>query len=225
MDGSAVVTGPLDAAQALSRFPLSGEDPANQLSDGPFHRPVNVAGGGEDISSPGRAHLSFAFTARAWLIRRFDTPVCVGDNTVYAVPEPDVLAQAWVGELREMQLTGRKAEYIVGPAEWIASGDLDLVALARQSHDAVNSALTAVRGFGRWTAEWFLEGGLGRGDVCPAGDLAVRTAFAHGYNRGREMSEEAIRRRSAAWGRHQNLVVHYLLAGQRRRGKTPGGGA
>jgi DNA-3-methyladenine glycosylase II len=85
--------------------------------------------------------------------------------------------------------------------------------------------VTAVRGLGRWTAEWFLARGLGRGDVCPAGDLAVRKAFAHFYNRGRALSERAIRRRAATWGLHQNLAIHYLLAGQRLDGQRAGGGA
>jgi DNA-3-methyladenine glycosylase II len=82
-----------------------------------------------------------------------------------------------------------------------------------------------VRGFGRWSAEWFLARCLGRGDVCPAGDLAVRRAFEHFYGRGRAMPEEAIRRRAARWGANQNVAVHYLLAGRRRQLRAAGGGS
>lgn len=84
--------------------------------------------------------------------------------------------------------------------------------------------LTAVRGFGRWSAEWFLARCLGRGDVCPAGDLAVRRAFEHFYGRGRAMSEPAVRRRAAAWRGHQNVAVHYLLAGRRLEARAAAGG-
>jgi 3-methyladenine DNA glycosylase/8-oxoguanine DNA glycosylase len=38
-------------------------------------------------------------------------------------------------------------------------------------------------------------------------------------------SEEAVRRRAAAWGPYQNLAVHYLLAGLRRRAERVGGGS
>ncbi len=305
MDGSLVVSGPLDVASTLSRFHLWGEDPANRLSDGVFRRAVRVDGrwrgyeltwkGGPDetrlrVSVPGargarvmdaalaearhicaldldvasfyraaaadpmlaeliprlyglrptlspqpfemlvgavcaqQVNLGFAFTVRARLVRRFGTPVRVNGETVYAFPEPAALARVPVGELRRMQLTARKAEYIVGLARRILSGELDLAALEARSNDEVIETLTAVRGLGRWTAEWFLARGLGRGDVCPAGDLAVRKAFAHFYNRGLELSEPAIRRRAAAWGSHQNLAVHYLLAGQRMGAKTIGGG-
>ena len=171
-----------------------------------------------------QVNLAFAFTVRARLVRRYGTPVRVNGETVYAFPEPAVLARARVGELRRMQFTVRKAEYIVGLAEQIVSGALDLAALSVGSNEQIVETLTAVRGLGRWTAEWFLARGLGRGDVCPAGDLAVRKAFAHFYNRGRALSERAIRRRAARWGLHQNLAVHYLLAGQRMGAKASGGG-
>ena len=92
-------------------------------------------------------------------------------------------------------------------------------------NDAVIERLTRLRGLGRWTADWFLARCLGRGDVCPAGDLAVRKAFDHYYGRGCALSERAIRRRASAWGGYQNLAVHYLLAGMRRLRQRTGGGA
>lgn len=171
-----------------------------------------------------QVNLAFAFTVRARLVRRYGTPVRVNGETVHAFPEPAVLARARVADLRRMQFTVRKAEYIVGLAERIVSGALDLATLAAGSNEQVVGTLTAVRGLGRWTAEWFLARGLGRGDVCPAGDLAVRKAFAHFYNRGRTLSERSIRRRAAGWGLHQNLAVHYLLAGQRMGATATGGG-
>jgi DNA-3-methyladenine glycosylase II len=176
-----------------------------------------------------QVNLTWAFTVRARLVRRFGTPVRVGGQTVWGFPEPEVLARARPGELRRMQFTRRKAEYIVGLSRRVASGELDLDRLAALPNQAVLEALTAVRGFGRWTAEWFLARALGRGDVCPAGDLGVRRAFEHYYNRGRPLSEAAIRRRAGRWGPHQNVAVHYLLAGQRleapaARARASGGG-
>lgn len=160
-------------------------------------------------------NLAFAFTVKARLVRRFGVPVNIAGQTVYGFPEAAELARAHVDELRRLQLTTRKSEYVVGLAHQVASGRLDLEALGRGSNDQVIETLTAVRGFGRWTAEWFLARHLGRGDVCPAGDLAVRRAFERFYNRGRALDEARVRRRARAWGVHQNMAVHYLLAGQR----------
>jgi DNA-3-methyladenine glycosylase II len=171
-----------------------------------------------------QVNLTFAFTTRSRLVRRFGRAVDVGGHTVYAFPEPAVLARAKERELRALQFSTRKAEYIVGLARLVASGALDLDRLVNLPNEEIISALTNVRGLGLWTAEWFLARAAGRGDVCPAGDLAVRKAFEHFYGRGRTLSDRAIRRRARRWGSHQNLAVHYLLVGMRLgRTKTGGG--
>jgi DNA-3-methyladenine glycosylase II len=171
-----------------------------------------------------QVNLTFAFALRAALVRRYGTALRVGGETVYTFPEPAALARVRVRQLRAMKFSGRKAEYIIGLARRIDGGTLDLVTLAARTNEEIIEALTAVRGLGRWTAEWFLARGLGRGDVCPAGDLAVRRAFEHFYSGGRGLSERAIRRSAARWGAHQNLAVHYLLAGQRLVRTEAGGG-
>jgi len=178
------------------------------LSPGPFEMLVGSV-------CAQQVNLSFAFAVRARLVRRFGQPLLVGGEVVYSFPEPAALARASVHELRRMQLTTRKAEYIVGLARLIESGGLNVEGLRSQSNHEVIARLTAVRGFGRWSAEWFLARCLGRGDVCPAGDLGVRRAFEHFYGRGRPLTETSIRRRAARWGAHQNVAVHYLLAGRR----------
>ena len=183
------------------------------LSPGPFEMLVGAI-------CAQQVNLTFAFTLRARLVRRYGEPLLAGGQALYAFPEAAVLARARVPDLRRMQFTTRKAEYIVGLAGQVASGALDLDALARLPNDAVIERLTAVRGFGRWTAEWFLARCLGRGDVCPAGDLAVRRAFEHFYGRGRPLAEAAVRRRASRWRTHQNVAIHYLLAGRRLQTST-----
>lgn len=171
-----------------------------------------------------QVNLTFALTIRRRLIQRFGRPVEVEGETVYAFPAPEALAAARVSDLWRMQFSTRKAEYIVGLARRVARGELALDRLQSLPNDEVVAELTRVRGLGRWTAEWFLARALGRGDVCPAGDLGVRKSFAYFYARGRALSEGAIRRRAAEWGPYQNLAVHYLLAGHRRARAGAGAG-
>jgi DNA-3-methyladenine glycosylase II len=171
-----------------------------------------------------QVNLTFAFTLRARLIRRYGEPVAVGGQTVYAFPEARALAGLRVATLRAMQFSTRKAEYIRDVARAMTAGRLDLTALARASSTEVIDILTALRGLGRWTADWYLARCLGRGDACPAGDLAVRKVFDHHYGRGRTLSEEAIRRRASVWGDYQSLAIHYLLVGMRLGRPATGGG-
>jgi DNA-3-methyladenine glycosylase II len=163
-----------------------------------------------------QVNLSFAFACRARLVRRYGEAVRDGATTVWAFPEARALAGARVRDLRALKYSTRKGEYIRDLARAMVAGTLDEGALVKAASDDIIAQLTALRGLGRWTADWFLARCCGRGDVCPAGDLAVRKAFEHHYaRRGRTLSEEAIRRRSRVWGEYQNLAVHYMLAGMR----------
>ena len=170
-----------------------------------------------------QVNLSFAFACRARLVRRYGIVVAAGGTEVWAFPDARALAAARVREMRALKYSTRKAEYIRDLARAVTAGTLDLDALGAATNADVIARLTALRGLGRWTADWYLARCCGRGDVCPAGDLAVRKAFDHYYGRGRTLSEEAIRRRARAWGAYQNLAVHYLLAGMRLAGRRVGG--
>jgi len=206
-----------DAALAPLVEPLYGLRPT--LSPTPLEMLVG------SISAQ-QVNLSFAFACRARLVRRWGTPVDTPGGVVYAFPAAGALAAARLREYRTLKYSTRKGEYIRDLARGIVRGTLDLEALATASSADVIATLTALRGLGRWTADWFLARCCGRGDICPAGDLAVRKAFEHHYaRRGRTLSEEAIRRRSRAWGEHQNLAIHYLLAGMRLSAAARGGDA
>ena len=171
-----------------------------------------------------QVNLTFAFTLRARLVRRYGVAVAIRGQTVYAFPQAGALARIRVASLRAMQFSTRKAEYIRDVARAVTAGRLDLTALATASNAEVIERLTALRGLGRWTADWYLARCLGRGDACPAGDLAVRKVFDHHYGRGRTLSEDAIRRRASAWGEYQSLAIHYLLVGMRLARPATGGG-
>jgi DNA-3-methyladenine glycosylase II len=170
-----------------------------------------------------QVNLSFAFACRARLVRRYGTRLSCTGAEVWAFPDAPTLAAARVRTLRGLKYSTRKAEYIRDLARAVVAGALDLDALDTAASPAVITQLTALRGLGRWTADWFLARCCGRGDVCPAGDLAVRKAFDQHYARRGSLSEQAIRRRARAWGQYQNLAVHYLLAGMRLHGRTVGG--
>jgi DNA-3-methyladenine glycosylase II len=171
-----------------------------------------------------QVNLTFAFALRASLVRRFGTTVTFDGGTLYAFPEAAVLARVPVRTFRAMKFSTRKGEYVRGVARAVADGAVDLATLTGAPSEAVIETLTALHGLGRWTAEWFIARCLGRGEVCPAGDLAVRKVFDRYYPRRRPYTEDAMRRRaSEAWGPYQNLAIHYLLGGLRLAAPTVGG--
>jgi len=142
--------------------------------------------------------LFSAVAIRNRLIERFG--VRVGE--AWAFPTRDRIAAAHEDELFAVGFTHRKAEYAVG----LARSDLDLAALARLDDEDVRERITAERGLGPWTAEWFLARHLARPRAWPAGDLVLRKAARDLY--GVEVTELGAR-----LDPFQNLCAHYLLTG------------
>ena len=164
-----------------------------------------------------QVNLRWAATTRRRLAEAFGERHSVGPHVVYSL-DPQRLAQVNPAELRALQFTTRKAEYIIGAAQAIASGSLSLEKLAALPDDEVIAQLTALRGIGRWTAEWLLARTLGRPCVV-AGDLGVRKAVGRAYlsQPGTPLvSEDAVRQATAHWGASatvaQGLILHTLVA-------------
>ena len=88
----------------------------------------------------------------------------------------------------------------------LARSELDLDALTLLPDEEVKAQLTALRGLGEWTADWFLARHLGRPRAWPAGDLALRKAVRALYG------DVDVRATGASFEPFQNLTAHYLLA-------------
>jgi DNA-3-methyladenine glycosylase II len=144
--------------------------------------------------------LFSAFAVRTRMIERFGER---GD-LAYAFPTRERIAAAREEELVSLGFSRRKAEYVLG----LARAEIDLDGLAALDDDEVRARLTALRGLGPWTAEWFLARHLARPRAWPAGDLGVRKAAVLLY--GLDVHE--LGRRLDPF---QNLSAHYLLTGMR----------
>jgi DNA-3-methyladenine glycosylase II len=81
--------------------------------------------------------------------------------------------------LREAGMSFRKIEYAKGLAEAIDSGRFDVEGLESLDDSEAITAISSLRGFGRWSAEIYLMFSLNRQDVFPADDLALLVALGH----------------------------------------------
>jgi DNA-3-methyladenine glycosylase II len=142
--------------------------------------------------------LFAAVAIRNRLVERFGERV----GRVWTFPPRERLAAASEEDLFRLGFSRRKAEYVIG----LARSDVDLAELALLSDEEVKARLTAVRGLGEWTADWFLARHLGRARAWPAGDLALRRAVRGLYG------DVDVRAAGARFDPFQNLTAHYLLA-------------
>ena len=81
-----------------------------------------------------------------------------------------------VPRLQRAGLSAAKIRTLKSIASALASGALDLAALADRPADEAHAALTALHGIGPWTADIYLLFCLGHPDAWPAGDLALQEA-------------------------------------------------
>jgi 3-methyladenine DNA glycosylase/8-oxoguanine DNA glycosylase len=146
--------------------------------------------------------LFAAFAIRNRFVERFGERA----ERAYAFPARERVAHAQEEELVALGFSRRKAEYVAG----LARSDLDLDALAGLPDDEVRTRITAHRGLGEWTADWFLARHLARPTAWPSGDLALRKAVVAFYG-----AIDDVRSFGARFKPFQNLTAHYLLLGLR----------
>jgi DNA-3-methyladenine glycosylase II len=127
-------------------------------------------------------HPGFATLLRIMVAQQLSTrsAAAIWARVEQACP-PLVTAERFLaldeGAFKTIGFSRQKMTYGRGLAEAIAGGALDLEALATVPEEAAIEAISALRGFGRWSAEIYLLFALGRADVFPADDLALQVGM------------------------------------------------
>jgi DNA-3-methyladenine glycosylase II len=125
-------------------------------------------------------------------------------------PRPQQLLDADPQELRDAGLSWRKVEYVRDLAAHVVSGELELDRLSDLSDDEVIAEITAVRGFGIWSAQVFCMFFLERPDILPAGDLGIRRAVEIEYGLEEIPPPKEVERIGERWSPHRTLASIYL---------------
>jgi len=128
------------------------------------------------------------------------------EDAVGAELDPVVLAAAPDEMLRGCGLSRQKISYVKSLAELVASGELDLFDLPPDDEEAI-AALTRIKGVGRWSAEIYLLFAEGRGDIWPAGDLAVQEEVGQLMGLPERPSEKAVREIARKWSPHRGAAA------------------
>ena len=113
-------------------------------------------------------------------------------------------------QLRAVGLSGQKVSYLRDLSARILDGRLNLDELDTLPDEAVIERLTAVKGFGRWTAEMFLMFRLHRPDVLPVGDLGIVNAIQRLYKLRKRPDAKRILKMGEAWRPYRSVASWYL---------------
>jgi DNA-3-methyladenine glycosylase II len=121
---------------------------------------------------------------------------------------------------RAIGFSRQKVIYARGIAEAAHAGSLDLDAISGLPDDAAIAELTKLKGVGRWTAEIYLMFCLGRPDILPAGDLALREAAGMVKRKRKRPDEDQLRRMGQAWRPWRSVAARLLWHYYATSGKT-----
>ena len=123
-------------------------------------------------------NLSFAYALKRRLVELAGEKITYEGYDFYGFPTPDRVAALTVPELRLLQFSNRKAEYLIGVARAFASGEISKAQLlALPTTDAMAQKLISLRGIGEWTAHYALMKSLKVPTSVPYGDVGLYNAL------------------------------------------------
>ncbi len=160
--------------------------------------------------------LPFAYQCKARLVAAYGPRLTVGEETMYALPEPPALAALTAEAVRPLLISRQKAAAMRAYSEAVTTGALDLAALPAMSDAEATAALTRVRGIGPWTAQWTLGRTLARSHVVPVGDVGVQAMLGKLTGAGRKLTPDEVRHWADHWGEYALLAVNYVIVGSWR---------
>jgi DNA-3-methyladenine glycosylase II len=189
-------------------------------ADATLGRAAAVAGRFEiPLRSPGFATLAWLILGQQVSIEAADAMFARLETTLGRVT-PGGLLGLDDETLRRCGFSRQKAGYSRDLAQALLAGEFSLEAVEALPDEAAVAALTGRRGIGVWTAENYLIWGLGRRDIFPCGDLALRLGWQGLAGEGALPSPEALSRVAEAWSPRRTaaafLIWHHYL---RTRGR------
>ncbi len=132
------------------------------------------------------------------------------DKRYWLFPDPASIAELTVDELRGLQLSRRKAEYIIYVAALIRDGQLTKAELGKRMYDSVKKSLVAIRGIGNWTADYVLMKCLGRSEAFPIADVGLHNAIKVQLGLHEKPALKQIEMMATKWEGWQAYATFYL---------------
>jgi DNA-3-methyladenine glycosylase II len=137
----------------------------------------------------------------------------------YAFPSPRDVARGRPAQYQAIGFSRQKVRALLTLARAIERRDVDVETLSGKDDSTVCAELLALRGVGRWSAEYVMLRGLGRLHVFPGDDVGAQKSLAQWLGRPVPLD---VRTAVAPWRPYAGLVYfHLLLDGLSKAGVRP----
>jgi DNA-3-methyladenine glycosylase II len=142
---------------------------------------------------------------------RFGAEFKEGDKILYAFPRPEDLTDASQEDIRKLGFSNQKARAIKELSARVMDNTINFAGLDRMGNKEAIEYLLAIRGIGRWSAEYVLLRGLGRLDTFPGDDVGARNNMQRLFHLDKKPNYEEIKKLTSQWHPYEGLVYFHLL--------------
>jgi len=158
-------------------------------------------------------NLTFAYTLKKRFVETYGQKFCFDGRNYYLFPKPQAIAQTSIAELKRLQLTGKKSEYIIEIAKKFMAGDLSKKGLlAEDGFKTARDRLMQLHGVGQWTVDYVSLRCLGDPAAFPVNDVGLQNAVRQQLGLSQKPSAGDIGRFSGRWQNWQGYATFYLWA-------------
>lgn len=156
-------------------------------------------------------NLSFAYTLKKRFVEQFGQSLTFKDNTFWLFPSFDKIANLKIDDLRTLQITNRKSEYILGVANAMQNEELSKKSLIKiGEYDEVKRILMRYRGIGPWSADYIMMKCLHFTNAFPISDVGLHNALKNSLNISRKPTIKELEVLSKRWEGWQAYATFYL---------------
>lgn len=157
-----------------------------------------------------QVNLNFAYTLKMRITKEYGRIISINGRDYSLFPEPERFLKATVSQLRGMQFSNRKAEYLLGLSKTITEGNLELEKLGGLNYNEALNDLLAIRGIGIWSANYILMRGAGHADCLPLGDSGLHRAVKNMYKLKNNPTHEKVEKLAGPFAPYRSLYTLYM---------------
>ncbi|QQZ08700.1 DNA-3-methyladenine glycosylase family protein [Heyndrickxia vini] len=156
-------------------------------------------------------NLTFAYTLKSRLVKHFGENLEWNKETYWLHPTEKAISKLHVNDLKQLQFTTRKAEYIIDIAKAMTNGEITKEGLLQlKDFEQIHKTLMSIRGVGAWTADYVMMKCLNHPSAFPIADVGIHNALKVQLQLERKPTIEEIKQYATNWEGWQAYATFYL---------------
>lgn len=156
-------------------------------------------------------NLQFAYTLKRRFVETFGEKMEQDEKTYWLFPTADYVSTLDVEDLTILKTSTKKAEYIIGIAQLLASNQLTKQQLMEvETMAEAEQILTSIRGIGPWTANYVLMRCLRFREAFPIDDVGFHNAVKDVGGYDAKPDKQTLKQLAIPWKGYESYAVFYL---------------